>query len=82
MDTRTFGVYESRVTTDAQQNKVKATLCALSMCVFFVSLSHLDTLHSSHVFLPHEPTSSSPANSHYSVSVHTTIFPAFSSQLS
>lgn len=72
MDTGTFGVYENRVSTDAQQNKVKATLCALSVCVSSVLLCLLDILHSSHVFLPCEPTSYSPANSHYSVSIHIT----------
>lgn len=82
MDTHTFGVYENRVTTDCQLNTVKATLCASSMCVFSVLVSLLDTLHSLHVFLPHEPTSYFPVNSHYSVSVYTTSFPAFSSQLS
>lgn len=31
-----FGVYENWVTSDTQKNKVRATLCALNMCVFSV----------------------------------------------
>lgn len=57
--------------------------CVLWICVSFLFwLFFLDTWHSSHVFPPHEPTSHSPENSHYSLGVHATIFPAFSSQLS
>lgn len=81
MGTHKFGVYENWVTSDTQKNKLKVTLCALNI-YFLFPLFFIDTWHSSHVFLSHEPTSHSPENSHYSVSVHTTIFPAFSSELS